>query len=456
MSSPTSRLPSFWYPTAIAAITSAVITLTGNASSPPQTASTNKQPQAQPPYSAVLASANASDLPAASAQTLEPPKNESFEQAIALANQAVSAFQSAKQEPSNSLAHTRRERNLWKASLESLAAVPKSSAVYSEAAAKQSQYQQLLATAESKIATAESAFLGQIVKDAGLRPGRAHITLCQIDNPRSNLHTGPEKLLNPAHSSITAKTQVKNQINGQQCRHLQGDKLLASPASLIKLPIAIALLQKASAEGIDLNQPVKIDPNNFTENAEGATLEVGKSYPLREIVARMIDRSDNIATNQLIDTIDRDSLAQILTDMGYTDTYAGHKLVGDRVMPKDPGDRINQTTTNDLTAMLVRTYSLQAPGDQSLLRALQGQTDRELGYQALQASDLKGVQWLGEKTGQNQRVIGSTLAMQVGKERYALTVAIDHSGDAQAVREIIEAIALHLEKGAPLIGRSPT
>jgi beta-lactamase class A len=54
------------------------------------------------------------------------------------------------------------------------------------------------------------------------------------------------------------------------------------------------------------------------------------------------------------------------------------------------------------------------------------------------------IEWLGEKTGQNNRLIGSTLAMRIGSQRYALTVAIDHSGDPQAVRDIIQAVARHL------------
>lgn len=457
-------MPGFWYLTAIAAVISITIGLasglsneTGSHSKP--AANDNQQTQAS---QAVLTSTQSASLIESKRNTraqqtaqsslqanAQPADTQNLEQAIALANQAVSAFQSARQDPKASLAYTRRERALWQASLQSLYAIPKSSALHKQAAVKQTQYQQLLATADRKIATANSAFLTQIIADAGVSPDQVHITLCQVDNPIANIQTGPDKLLKLAPSDAL----VKNQISTQQCRHHQGDTLMASAASLIKLPVAIALLQKASAEDIDLNQKIEIDPANFTENAEGATLEVGNSYPLRSIMQAMIDRSDNIATNQLIDYIGRDRLAEILDDMGYADTYAGHKLVGDLVMPDDMGDRINQSTTNDLTAMLVRTYSLQAPGEKSLLESLKGQTDRELGYQALAGSD---AQWLGEKTGQNGRVIGSALAMQVGDERYALTVAIDDSGDAEAVQEIIKGIADYLGDVDGLIARSPT
>ena len=440
-------MPGFWYPTAIAAVTSVFVGLASSLSTGEM--GKVKLANQKPIYSATAVSEVSIDLVA------NQPDQQQFQQAQKLANQAVKAFQSARQDAKSSLAYTRRERDLWQAALTSLASIPQNSALHSSAIAKQTQYQQLLATAESKIAKADSAFLPQIIKDAGVRPRKVHVTLCQIDNPTANIHSGPLKLLNPTHSSITAKTQVKSQINSQQCRHHQGDELLASPASLIKLPIAIALLQKAEAEGIDLNQKIKLDSGNFTENAEGAMLQVGQSYSLGEIMAHMIDRSDNIATNQLIDYIGRDRLTPLLEEMGYVDTYAGHKLAGNRVMPKDMGDRRNQTTTNDLTAMLVRTYSLQAPGEQALLQALQNQTDQELAHQALQDRNVQssGVQWLGEKTGQNQQVIGSTMAMQVGTERYALTVAIDHSGDVQALREIVAGVADYLQNQESLIVR---
>lgn len=431
-------MPGFWSPAAIAAVASVFVGLAGSLliGATPSPVRADRQQ-----YDAVLAEAN---------NTVDAQANEQLEQAQKLANRAVKAFQSAQQEPKSSLAYTRRERDLWRAALQSLTSIPPDSELHYQAIAKQQQYQQLLATADRKLAEADSAFLTQIIQDTGVRPDEVHVTLCQIDNPRANIHSGPVKLLNPAHRSLTAETGIKSQINSQQCRHHRGDERLASAASLIKLPIAIALLQKTGSEGIDLNQKIEIDPGNFTENAAGATLEVGEAYPLREIVTQMIDHSDNIATNQLIDYVGRDRLAATLEELGYVDTYAGHKLVGDLAMPEDPGDRGNQTTTNDLTAMLVNTYSLQAPGEQTLLQALQAQSDRELGYKALKDS---GAQWLGEKTGQNDYVIGSALAMQVGQERYALTVAIDYSGDTQAVQDIVSGIADYLESSEGLMVR---
>ncbi|MGI8935942.1 MAG: serine hydrolase, partial [Phormidesmis sp.] len=283
-----------------------------------------------------------------------------------------------------------------------------------------------------------------ILSGIRVNPDLVHVTLCQIDPVETRLS---------AHTVSQQDSQAQSgQIDGDLCRHHRGDQPMASPASLIKVPVAVALMHKVTAEEIDLDSEIYIDPGNFTEDAQGAVIEVGNEYPLRKVMSSMINQSNNTATNQLIDYVGRDYIAKALNDLGYTDTYAGHKLVGDRVMPQNSGSRGNRLTTNTMTAMMVQIYQLETPGDEELVSALVSQHDQELGYEALK--DLgPAVHWIGEKTGQNNRVLGSTLAVKIGEERYALTVALDHSGDVVAMQQIIRAIAAHLLETGPLSGR---
>jgi len=60
---------------------------------------------------------------------------------------------------------------------------------------------------------------------------------------------------------------------------------------------------------------------------------------------------------------------------------------------------------------------------------------------------LKGtqVQWLGEKTGQNSLVLGTTLAMSIGGEAYVMTVIDTRSGDLQ-MRQSISKIADYISR----------
>jgi len=392
---------------------------------------------------------------AAIAASNERTATQNYQQAMDLANQAVVAYQSARsaREAGNlprSLDFTRQERSLWQDTLQKLATIPKDSALYEQSIAKHTQYQPLLITAEGKIHSTEDDFLLKAIQDANVSTKRVHITLCQIAplTPAS-LDSTPPATAQAAKTSPGSEGLLYNgYLNPNRCRHHLGSQPMASPASLIKVPIAMVLMHKVTTEDIDLDEDLFIDPDNFTENAEGARIDVGETYPLREVMAQMINQSDNIATNQLIDYLGRDYLANTLTQKGYLNTWAGHKLAGDWIMPKDAGSRANQSTTNELTAMLAQIYSLNTPGDEELLSALVSQSDRELGHEALK-DIAPSVHWIGEKTGQNNQVIATSLAMKIEEERYALTVAIDHSADLYAVHNIIRSVANHLlETGA--------
>ncbi len=439
----------FWYTAAIATTASALLVLAGTLATPLEnTASKQVKPAANPAteessQSADLTSTESEQKLAQAAVVKKNTDRANYEQAIELGRQAVDAYQSA-QAAENlevALVFTRREKALWRDSIEKLSAIPKGVPLYQQANDKKAQYKNLLATAEQKVLAADSAFLSDIVSDARLSGEGVHITLCQIDAP-----------FDPIEASTRAKS---GSLNPDTCRRYQGEQLLASPASLIKLPIAIALLDKANSKNIDLESKLYIDPNNFTENALGATIEVDKEYSLVHVMSRMIDESNNIATNQLIDYIGREDIAKTLAKQGYQNTFVDHKLAGDRILPPNAGTQSNRVTTDDITTMIVNTYRLSYPGDEALLQALLSQKDQELGYQALQEVGT-AVEWMGEKTGQNDRLLGSSLAMKIDGKRYALTVAIDYSGDPVAIRDLVKGVANYLIENGPIVTSSDT
>ncbi|NJL86849.1 MAG: serine hydrolase [Leptolyngbyaceae cyanobacterium SM1_1_3] len=257
---------------------------------------------------------------------------------------------------------------------------------------------------------AESGFLKEIAAATG-RPGAIRISLCHVSG---------------------------------ECRDFQGDAPPASPASLIKLPIAVALMEKVSKENIDLETKIYIEPSNFTENADGAKIFVDHEYTLREVMARMIKESNNIATNQLIDYIGRDTINQTFRDRGFKTTFVDYKLVGDSTYPSNAGSIPNRMTSNELTEMMRQVYLFQHPGDEEILDALVGQYDWEFGYAAINELKNKRVHWIGEKLGQNSKVIGTALAFKVDDQRYVMTVTIDHSANQRALRDTIKAVIQHI------------
>lgn len=293
---------------------------------------------------------------------------------------------------------------LWQTAIESLEAIPEDSLFAAEAAAKIQEYQPNLAIASYRYDTARSDFLIPIAEESGMGD-RVRITVCNLE---------------------------------RECRRLRGAEPPASPASLIKVPVAIALMQKLTEENIDPETKILVTRSNWTEDA--ARIWVGQEYPLREILYDMVARSGNIATNQLIDYLGHDYINQVLRDRGYTVTQVRTKLVGLRTYPANLGNPPNYMNSDELTDMMVSIYNQEHPGDELILDGLVNQWDWDLGYAAVKRPAI----WIGEKTGQNSKVLGSTVGVSIDGDRYVITVTIDHTASEPAVRRVIRGVVEHL------------
>lgn len=335
----------------------------------------------------------------------------SYKNAIAAAQQAMEL---RKQE--NTLELRRQEKALWQEALHALEAIGSDAAEYPQAQKKIKEYQAIATVVDRRIQQHQSKFLADIAAAQG-NPNTVRISLCQLGT--------------------------------DQCRSYKGDVPPASLASLVKLPIAVALMHQVTSGQADLDKEIYIDPGNFTENAQGAKIFVDKNYTLREVMVRMITESNNIATNQLIDYIGYDAINTALKAEGFTSTAVGHKLVGSSTYPKSMGSGRNRSTADELTQMMMRIYSFTKASDEEILNALVGQYDLDFGYRAL-VKEKPDIFWIGEKTGQNSSVIGSTVAFKVDDERYVMTVTIDKSANQGRLRQIIRDAALHVLEHGPL------
>ncbi|NEQ27293.1 MAG: serine hydrolase, partial [Microcoleus sp. SIO2G3] len=91
--------------------------------------------------------------------------------------------------------------------------------------------------------------------------------------------------------------------------------------------------------------------------------------------------------------------------------------------------------------MMRQIYQQQHPGDEILMDDLASQEDTVLGYDGLKPTTAI---WLGEKTGQNSKVLGTTLAMKIAEEFYVMSIALDYSGNERAIRQCVGDIAKHI------------
>lgn len=345
-----------------------------------------------------------SQLQAVEVQILvEQRAKDDLQQAVRLANRAVET----KRQQNQSIESSQQTQFLWNQALNNLQEVPQDSFLASLTASKTQEYRENLTAATSQVQQAKSDFLAAVARESGLS-GQASIGICRLS---------------------------------RECVHLRGDVPPVSPASLIKVPIAVALMQKVETEKISLNKEVFVNRGNFTEDSSTKILSP-KNYPLKTLLEEMIDRSSNTATNQLIDYLGSDYINQFLDNRGYEVTRVKFKLMGEKIMPANPGFGRNRVTANELTEMMVQIYNGETPGAKQLIETLNGQYDRALGFAALQGTK---AQWLGEKTGQNSLVLGTTLAMSIDGEAYVMTVIDTRSGDLQ-MRQSISKIADYISR----------
>lgn len=229
----------------------------------------------------------------------------------------------------------------------------------------------------------------------------------------------------------------------KECLSYRGDRVPQSAASLIKVPIALVLLHKLSTERISLDTPIYVDTSNYTEE-NYADIKVGTSYPLRYLLTQMIAYSSNIATNQLIDYLGWDYINKVLGNLGYTTTRVSHKLAGAGTDPtRNLGWAPNQITSNELTDMMVQIYNHQHPEYDILTDILSQQADRALAFKGIQASTGR---WLGEKTGENALVRGTTSAVKIGNKVYIITVTQNDSNSDSKIRRCVAQIVEYLAR----------
>jgi beta-lactamase class A len=351
--------------------------------------------------------------------TLEQAAQGDYDRAQELADQAIATrTQNEGDEP----AALQQEDWLWQAAIAQLDQIPADSLLTAAAAVKRDEYAAQSVPTSAQVDAVSADWLATIAAELG-PPEDVRITVCHLSG---------------------------------ECRDFQGDVPPASPASLIKLPLAVAVLDKVTQENIDLDTEIYVEPHNWTENAQGAKIFVDRNYSVREVMVRMVKESNNIATNQLVDYVGWDAINQTLRDRGFTTTTINTKLAGDNTLPsvnRNSGGGPNVMTANEVTEMMRQIYTFQHPGDEEILDALVGQYDWDFGYRAVKTLKSDRVAWIGEKTGQNSKVIGSTLAVKIDDQRYVMTVTIDHSANQARLRQVIQGVIQHILDEGHLVSR---
>jgi len=208
------------------------------------------------------------------------------------------------------------------------------------------------------------------------------------------------------------------------------------PASMIKLPIAIAAACAESAGRLRWGDRVEVGAPNLTVNDAPSPLRAGYVATIAELVDLMLSRSDNVATNVLIDVLGRERASADLADLGFPETVVRRKLSGALPLIDDPdASGRNTHSARDAAELLSRIA-------RAILHEQYWNTKLSTG---LQAGDR-----FAHKTGDTDEVShdGGILTLSTG-ERYVIVVYTSlESTDANDRRfgEFMRRLRPHLSK----------
>ncbi|MGA8574119.1 MAG: serine hydrolase [Candidatus Cybelea sp.] len=127
-------------------------------------------------------------------------------------------------------------------------------------------------------------------------------------------------------------------------------------ASTIKLPVMVDVFAQLEAGRFDLQRRVMLEASDKDYGSgELCDAPAGTTYPVSDLLSKMIDISDNTATNMLIRLVGRRNINRQMNDLGLERTH----LSGD---VRTDGWAIRQTLRTS-PADLVRLLSLMARGE---------------------------------------------------------------------------------------------
>jgi len=134
------------------------------------------------------------------------------------------------------------------------------------------------------------------------------------------------------------------------------------PASMIKVPLAVAVASAVAGGALRWNDRVHIDPANVTENDAPSPLGPGATGTVDELVALMLQRSDNVATNQLYDVVGRERATAALRDLGFRRTAFRRKLSGASLIDDPAASGRNSFLAGDAARLFAAIARDRVPG----------------------------------------------------------------------------------------------
>ena len=144
-------------------------------------------------------------------------------------------------------------------------------------------------------------------------------------------------------------------LNTGQTFPLHGDTVFPQ-ASAIKIAILARMFQAARASGFGLNDPVTLQPSDAVGGSGHLQdrLKAGSvTLTVRELIAAMIESSDNTATNRCIEMVGMDGVNRMMDELGLPHTRLQRKMMDSAAVAR--GDE-NVSTPAERARLMEMVY----------------------------------------------------------------------------------------------------
>ncbi len=169
------------------------------------------------------------------------------------------------------------------------------------------------------------------------------------------------------------------------------DHNIVPVASVIKLTLLAGVYRAAREDGLSFDRVITINKANYTgtwfpDNDPYPAMKPGQQWKVRDIIEVMIRRSDNIATNTLIDLLNRNVVNDFMKKLGLENTGIRHKLSSEIDVQDPEATGWNSMPPYDAATILGLIASekmVSADASKAMYATLSGQMDTELIKEAL-------------------------------------------------------------------------
>ena len=265
----------------------------------------------------------------------------------------------------------------------------------------------------------------------------------------SSLETKPmpsnKDNLEPLEKDVRQFIEPKNPLYSIYVKNLDSGSALAvhnekiRAASMIKLFIMAEAFRQAKEGRLNLAElRILTDADKVGGAGSLQSMPEGTRRTWRQLIEKMIDESDNTATNMVIERVGMAKVNQFIVNNGFRDTILQRKMMD---LESIEAGRENYTTVSDLGILLEKIYRKQCVGtaeDEEMLDILLQQEDNDK-----IPSRLPNTAQVAHKTGELVGALHDGGVVLGGHHPYVVCIMSEHVG---STRETTKDIAVLSEK----------